>query len=76
MKYPIIIQKDPHSDYGVMVPDLPGCFSAGATVEEAIDNAVEGVLTHVEGLLADSDPVPSPTPIGELRRRYRGKGSL
>ena len=76
MKYPIIIQKDPDSDYGVVVPDIPGCFSAGATVEEAIDNASEAILTHVEGLLTDSDPVPVPSRIDELKKLHREKNNL
>ena len=76
MKYPIIIQKDPESDYGVLVPDLPGCFSAGTTVEEAIDNACEAVLTHVEGLLTESDPVPTPSRIDELKKIHREKNNL
>ncbi|MDW8232800.1 MAG: type II toxin-antitoxin system HicB family antitoxin, partial [Roseiflexaceae bacterium] len=29
MRYPVVVHKDPESDYGVTVPDLPGCFSAG-----------------------------------------------
>ncbi|MCF6270740.1 MAG: type II toxin-antitoxin system HicB family antitoxin [Melioribacteraceae bacterium] len=33
MKFPIIIHKDPESDYGVTVPDLPGCYSAGSTLD-------------------------------------------
>lgn len=33
--YPIIIHNDKDSDYGVTVPDLPGCFSAGTTPDEA-----------------------------------------
>jgi len=76
MKYPILIQKDAQSDYGVIVPDLAGCFSAGQTVEEAIDNAQEAILTHVEGLLIDNDPVPAPMSIKDLKEHYRDKGSL
>ncbi|MBN0609850.1 type II toxin-antitoxin system HicB family antitoxin, partial [Pseudomonas aeruginosa] len=30
MKFPVVLHKDPDSDYGVTVPDVPGCFSAGA----------------------------------------------
>jgi len=33
MRYQVIIRKDRKSDYGVTVPDLPGCFSAGETME-------------------------------------------
>ena len=36
MNYPVVIHKDRKSDYGVSVPDLPGCISAGATVDEAL----------------------------------------
>lgn len=58
MQYPILIYKDKDSDYGVNVPDLPGCYSAGATIEEAIQNAHEAIECHLEGLLIDNDPIP------------------
>ena len=58
MKYPIVIHKDHDSDYGVTVPDIPGCFSAGRTLNEAIDSANEAIECHLEGLLLDGEPVP------------------
>ena len=58
MQYPILIHKDENSDYGVIVPDLPGCFSAGSTIEEAIKNAHEAIECHLEGLLLDNEPIP------------------
>jgi len=73
MRYPVIIHKDRGSDYGVTVPDLPGCFSAGETLEEALGNAEEAILTHVEGLLLDDDTVPSPTDVETLRRKLKRK---
>ena len=40
MFYPIAIEAgDETTAYGVTVPDLPGCFSAGDTLEEAVKNA-------------------------------------
>jgi hypothetical protein len=36
LNFPIVIHKDRQSDYGVTVPDLPGCFSAGATMDEGL----------------------------------------
>ena len=63
MKYPIIIHKDSDSDYGVTIPDLPGCFSAGSTIEEAINMAQEAAECHIEGLLIDSEPIPTPSDI-------------
>ena len=59
MRYPILIQKDQDSDYGVIFPDIPGCYSAGASVEEAISMAQEAAECHIEGLLLDSNPVPT-----------------
>ncbi len=60
MRYPVVIHKDPESDYGVTVPDLPGCFSGGDTIDEALNNAVEAIECHIEGLLIDGETVPHP----------------
>jgi len=58
-RYTIILHPDPEAGaYAVTVPALPGCFSQGATVEEAIANAREAVALHVEGLIAEGLPVP------------------
>ena len=63
MQYPIFIHKDEDSIYGVIVPDLPGCYSSGDTVEEAIQNSHEAIECHVEGLLLDNEPLPLKEPI-------------
>jgi predicted RNase H-like HicB family nuclease len=65
--YPIVLYKDPDSDYGVTVPDLPGCFSAGSTIDEAMAMAREAIEFHVEGLAGHGEPVPPPSPIERLR---------
>ncbi|MGB7417281.1 MAG: type II toxin-antitoxin system HicB family antitoxin [Thermosynechococcaceae cyanobacterium] len=61
MRYLIVIHKDADSDYGVTVPDLPGCFSAGDTFDEAIAAATEAVECHIEGLLIDGEDIPQPS---------------
>ncbi len=60
MRYPVVMHKDPESDYGVTVPDLPGCFSAGDTLDESLHEVVEAIECHLEGLLLDSEPIPTP----------------
>jgi predicted RNase H-like HicB family nuclease len=65
MQYPIFIHKDENSSYGVIVPDLPGCYSAGDTIEEAIQNAHEAIECHIEGLLLDSESIPLKKPVEE-----------
>lgn len=68
MRYPIVIHKDKNSDYGVIVPDLPGCFSAGVTLDEALEMAREAVECHIEGLLLDGEALPDVHPIEHHQR--------
>ena len=51
MELPIAIHKDPDTGYGVTVPDLPGCFSAGDTIDDAMKSAREAIYHHVGTLL-------------------------
>ena len=57
--YPVIIHKDRKSAFGVTVPDLPGCFSAGATLDEALRNVQDAVEVHLYG----EDIAPEPTEV-------------
>lgn len=59
MRFPVVIYKDVDSDYGVTVPDLPGCFSAGDTLDDALLEVVEAIECHIEGLLIDGQPIPA-----------------
>ena len=60
MRYISFIHKDADSAYGVSFPDLPGCISAGDTIDDAVRNAVEALSGHIRMLEADGDPVPPP----------------
>lgn len=64
------------SDYGVTVPDLPGCFSAGSTLDEALDEAVEAIECHLEGMLLDGEPIPSPQPIENHQANLDYEGGI
>jgi predicted RNase H-like HicB family nuclease len=68
MRYPVAIELGAaeHS-FGVVVPDLPGCFSAGDTLDEAMANAEEAIAGWLDQALDDGDPVPSPTSLDALR---------
>ena len=58
--YPIVIHKEPDTDYCVIVPDLPGCITAGDTLDEAQNQALEAIQCHIEGMLLDGEPIPEP----------------
>lgn len=62
MRYPILIEKaDQSHAYGVVVPDLPGCFSAADTLDEVHDKAKEAIELWLEGALDSGDPIPAPS---------------
>jgi len=63
MNFIAVVHKDQDSCYGVTVPDLPGCFSAGDSIEDALENTKEAILCHIEGLIADNQPIPEPLSI-------------
>ncbi len=67
MKFALAIHKDPDSDYGVTVLDLPGCYSAGETIDEAIDQAREAIECHVEAMLQEGESIPSAHSIEQHR---------
>ena len=60
-RYIALIHKDADSDYGVSFPDLPGCITAGSTLDEARAMAAEALALHLEGLAEDGDPIPAPS---------------
>ena len=64
--YAALIHKDHDSDYGVSFPDLPGCVTAGSTLDEAIAMAKEVLALHIEGMLVDGEDVPAPTPAEQI----------
>ena len=64
--YPVVIYKDKKSAFGVTIPDLPGCFSAGATLDEALRNVQEAVEVHLHG----EDIAPEPTDLDRWKSEF------
>jgi len=59
MRFPIVIEPgDATTAYGVIVPDLAGCFSAGDTMDEAMDNASEAIALYLEESLLEGKALP------------------
>ncbi len=58
-----ILAIEPGTDvtaFGVVVPDLPGCFSAGDTLDEAIDKAREAIDLYCQTVIEDEGRLPIP----------------
>lgn len=61
MRYPIAIEPGDNTHaWSVVVPDLPGCFSAGDTLDESIANASEAITLWIETVLDDGGDIPKP----------------
>lgn len=56
-----LIHKDPASDYGLSFPDLPGCMTAGKTLDDARALAEEALARHLAGMADDGEVAPAPS---------------
>jgi predicted RNase H-like HicB family nuclease len=68
MRYPIAIELGSDiAAYGVVVPDLPGGFSAGDALDEALAGAQEAAAAWIDAALDAGEAIPSPTNLEALR---------
>jgi predicted RNase H-like HicB family nuclease len=68
MRYPIVIEPGTStSAYGIVVPDLPGCFSAGDSLDEAMSAAEEAAAGWIDAALDAGEAVPKPSALDALR---------
>ena len=69
MPYYVAIVEDAGSDkaIGVWFPDLPGCFSAGDDVDEALRNAEEALALYAEAEAKEGRTLPLPRTLSALR---------
>ena len=68
MRYPIAIEPGTATTaFGVVVPDLPGCFSAGDSLDEAIAGAEEAAAAWIDAALDAGHAIPAPTSLEAVR---------
>jgi len=66
MEYIAYLHKDKDSDFGVSFPDLPGCVTAGRTLEEARTMAAETLTLHLAGMVEDGEALPEASTLDRL----------
>jgi predicted RNase H-like HicB family nuclease len=66
MRFIAFVHKEPDSCYGVSFPDVPGCTSAGDTLDEALANAVDALSGHIRMMQADGEAVPAPRSLEDI----------
>ncbi|WP_087064251.1 type II toxin-antitoxin system HicB family antitoxin [Intestinibacillus massiliensis] len=59
--YLAVFEPDGNGGYGVFFPDLPGCVTLGADLEQAQEGAAEALGLHIYGMEKDGDPLPAPS---------------
>jgi predicted RNase H-like HicB family nuclease len=64
MRYAVVIERA-DGNFSAYVPDLPGCVTTGATIEEIERNIREAIAFHLDGLREDGLPIPIPSAIVE-----------
>jgi len=74
-QYLVRINKDPVSDWGASVPDLPGCVATGKTIDVALRRIQEAIEIHLQGMREDGLRPPRPRP-GQLRHGARRDKSI
>lgn len=72
MLFPVVVHKDENSDYSVTIPDMPGCFTAGETIDEAINNIQEASECHY----IDESELPVASPLENLVNDPTFEGGL
>jgi predicted RNase H-like HicB family nuclease len=63
-KYAVIFERAEHN-WAAYVPDLPGCITTGATIEETERNIREAIQGHLQTLREFGEPVPEPTSLAK-----------
>ena len=57
--YSVVLTLAEEGGYTVTVPTIPGCFTEGDNLEEALANAREAIELCIEQLVANGEPVPT-----------------
>lgn len=53
--------------YGISFPDMPGCVSAAASLDELLLDGKEALDLHIEGMLQDGEELPEFRSLEALR---------
>ena len=61
--FKVILEPDPDGGYVISCPSLPGCYSQGDSVDEALANIREAIELVVEDLKARGEEIPDPHPV-------------
>ena len=66
--YVAIVEEEEDRAFGVWFPDLPGCVSAGDTLDEAMANAAEALHLWMEVARENGRAIPQARSLTDIKR--------
>jgi predicted RNase H-like HicB family nuclease len=64
--YFAVMHKNSKCKYGVSFPDLPGCVTAGSSIDEAFEKASATLADHLSALCSDNRAIPEPSSVATI----------
>ena len=71
LKYPFVIEQDDDGSYLITFPDLPGCMTCGANIEEAIFMGEDAKKCWFVSALKDGDFIPEPKAVEDYPDNFK-----
>jgi predicted RNase H-like HicB family nuclease len=66
--YVAVVEEKEGKAIDVWFPDLPGCISAGDTLDEAMSNAAKALELWAEAMIESGEKIPPPRSLTELKK--------
>lgn len=74
MRFPLIVVKEADSSYGGILPDFPGCYPMGSTLDELLDNVQDAIETWMLG--EDPEVFPQPSLLEDVQQLQEAQGHV
>lgn len=58
MDFKVVLEADPKAGYVIVCPTLPGCYSQGDTIDDAMENIREAIVLCLEDMKTHGEPMP------------------
>ena len=56
--FKVILEPDETGGYVISCPSLPGCYSQGDSIDEALENIKEAIALCLEDMEAEGEQIP------------------
>lgn len=71
LKYPFLLEQDEDGSYFIEYPDLPGCMTCGATLEEVLEMGTDAKKCWIESAMQDNAHIPEPKTVDDYPDNFK-----